>query len=71
MVEQAARGQAGEAIGLPAPRKWGHVHSDGEYGQFSDRHHGPISAEEGLDYAMPKGQGHSHSMDRKRPVSAP
>jgi len=41
-----------------------HIHIDGADGQFYDRDHEPISAKEGLDYAMPEGQLHSHSQDR-------
>ncbi len=40
-----------------------HIHIDGADGQFYDRHREPISAKEGLDYAMPEGQVHSHSKD--------
>jgi ATP-dependent exoDNAse (exonuclease V) alpha subunit len=40
-----------------------HIHIDGADGQFYDRHREPISAKEGLDYAMPTGHVHSHSMD--------
>lgn len=32
-------------------------------GQFYDRHREPISAKDGLDYAMPEGRVHSHSLD--------
>jgi conjugative relaxase-like TrwC/TraI family protein len=40
-----------------------HVHIDGADGQFYDRRRDPVSAKDGLDYAMPKGQVHSHSKD--------
>jgi hypothetical protein len=40
-----------------------HVHIDGADGQFYDRHREPISAKDGLDYAMPEGKIHSHSME--------
>jgi conjugative relaxase-like TrwC/TraI family protein len=40
-----------------------HVHIDGADGQFYDRNREPISAKEGLDYAMPEGLAHSHSLD--------
>jgi len=41
-----------------------HIHIDGADGEFCDRNRGPISAKEGLDYAMPEGQVHSHSQDK-------
>ena len=40
-----------------------HIHIDGADGQFYDRHRDPISAKEGLDFAMPEGMVHSHAMD--------
>ncbi len=40
-----------------------HIHIDGADGQFYDRTREPISAREALDYAMPAGKEHSHSMD--------
>lgn len=40
-----------------------HLYIDGQDGQFHDRHREPITAKEGLDYAMPEGQVHSHSRD--------
>jgi ATP-dependent exoDNAse (exonuclease V) alpha subunit len=40
-----------------------HVHIDGADGQFYDRRRDPVSAKDGLDYAMPQGQVHSHSKD--------
>lgn len=40
-----------------------YVHIDGEDGQFYDRNREPISAKEGLDYALPQGQIHLHSKD--------
>jgi hypothetical protein len=40
-----------------------YVHIDGADGQFYDRDREPISAKEGLDYAMPEGQVHSHSQN--------
>jgi hypothetical protein len=39
------------------------IHIDGADGQFYDRNREPITAKEGLNYAMPKGIGHSHSLD--------
>ncbi len=41
-----------------------HIHIDGADGQFYDRNRDPISAKEGLDFAMPEGQVHSHSFDK-------
>ena len=41
-----------------------HIHIDGQNGQFYDRSGEPISAKEGLDFAMPAGQLHSRSQDR-------
>jgi hypothetical protein len=38
-----------------------HLYIDGQDGQFHDRNRDPISPKEGLDHAMPEGQGHSHS----------
>jgi hypothetical protein len=40
-----------------------HIHIDGADGQFYERNRDPISAKDGLDYAMPQGQVHSHSLD--------
>jgi conjugative relaxase-like TrwC/TraI family protein len=40
-----------------------YVHIDGADGEFCDRNRDPISAKEGLDYAMPEGRVHSHSQD--------
>ena len=40
-----------------------HIHIDGADGHFYDRNQEPISAKEGLDYAMPEGRVHSHSQD--------
>jgi hypothetical protein len=40
-----------------------YVHINGANGEFYDRSREPISAKEGLDYAMLQGQVHSHSMD--------
>jgi hypothetical protein len=40
-----------------------HVYIDGADGQFYNWDREPISAKEGLDYAMPDGQVHSHSQD--------
>jgi hypothetical protein len=40
-----------------------YVHIDGADGEFCDRNREPISAKEGLDYAMPEGRVHSHSKD--------
>ncbi len=40
-----------------------YIHIDGADGEFCDRNRDPISAKEGLDYAMPQGQVHSHSKD--------
>jgi len=40
-----------------------YVHIDGADGEFCDRNRDPISVKEGMDYAMPQGQAHSHSKD--------
>ena len=39
------------------------LYIDEQDGQFHDRNRDPITAKEGLDYAMPEGQVHSHSKD--------
>ena len=42
-----------------------HLYIDGQDGQFLDRDREPITAKEALDFAMPDGQQHSHSLDRE------
>jgi hypothetical protein len=39
------------------------LHIDGPTGQFYGQDGSPITAKEGLDHAMPKGESHSHSQD--------
>ena len=39
------------------------MHIDGPTGQFYRQDGNPITAKEALDYAMPKGEVHSHSQD--------
>ena len=42
-----------------------HLYIDGQNGQFHNQKREPISAKEALDFAMPDGQKHSHSLDLK------
>ena len=42
-----------------------YIHIDGPDGQFYNRNREPITAKEGLDFAMQTGQQHSHSQNLK------
>ena len=42
-----------------------HLHIDGQDGKFHNQKREPITAKQALDFAMPEGQKHSHSLDTK------
>jgi conjugative relaxase-like TrwC/TraI family protein len=42
-----------------------HLHIDGQAGTFHNQHRETITAKQALDFAMPEGQKHSHSLDIK------
>ena len=42
-----------------------YIHIDGQDGTFHNQHREAITAKQALDFAMPEGQQHSHSLDLK------
>lgn len=50
-----------------------YIHIDGQDGTFHSQDRGTITAKQALDYAMPEGQQHSHSLEIKpeREISIP
>jgi conjugative relaxase-like TrwC/TraI family protein len=42
-----------------------HIHIDGQNGTFHNQHREAITATQALDFAMPEGQKHSHSLEIK------
>ena len=50
-----------------------YIHIDGQGGMFHNQHRETITAKQALDFAMPEGQQHSHSLDLKpeREIIAP
>ena len=42
-----------------------YIHIDGQDGRFHNQDREAITAKQALDFAMPEGQKHSHSLDLK------
>lgn len=47
-----------------------HIHIDGQSGTFHNQHREAINATQALDFAMPEGQKHSHSLEIKPEISS-